>query len=263
MTIFASDLDNTLIYSYKHDIGNEKRNVELYQSREISYVTDKTYSLLHELSGKTLFVPVTTRSIEQYKRIDFGIGDIKYALVCNGGVLLVNGEKDSAWYNESLDLVKPCLDELNKGMSILEKEPSRKFEIRFIENLFVFTKCENPKSVVELLRNSLDENLVDVFNNIEKIYILPKSLDKGAAIRRFKKHINAGTVISAGDSEFDVSMLENADIGMVPVDFSWNLSSKNRILRNSSEKLFSEFVLENALNFLSKPLEQIRQDGEK
>ena len=248
MTIFASDLDNTLIYSYKHDIGNEKRNVELYQSREISYVTDKTYSLLHELSEKTLFVPVTTRSIEQYKRIDFGIGDIKYALVCNGGVLLVNGEKDSAWYNESLNLVKPCLDELNKGMSILEKEPSRKFEIRFIENLFVFTKCEN---------------LVDVFNNIEKIYILPKSLDKGAAIRRFKKHINAGTVISAGDSEFDVSMLENADIGMVPVDFSWNLSSKNRILRNSSEKLFSEFVLENALNFLSNPLEQIRQDGEK
>ncbi len=203
------------------------------------------------MNSQTLFVPVTTRSIEQYKRIDFGIGQIKYALVCNGGVLLVNGEKDMDWYKQSLELVKPCLGELEKAMSLLEKEESRYFEIRFIENLFVFTKCENPQNVVSFLRDRLDTNLAEVFNNGEKIYVLPKSLDKGSAVKRFKKHINAGTVIAAGDSEFDISLLEASDMGMIPQDFSWKLcSSGSTIMRNSSEKLFSEFVLESALDFL-------------
>ena len=43
MIAFHTDLDNTLIYSYKHDIGPQKRNVELYQGREISYITEETY----------------------------------------------------------------------------------------------------------------------------------------------------------------------------------------------------------------------------
>ena len=251
MTLFTSDLDNTLIYSYKHDIGGKKRNVELYQGREISFVTEKTYSLLQEVKRRTLFVPVTTRSVEQYKRIDFGIGDIRYALVCNGGLLLVDGEKDLSWYVESLDFVKPCLDELNRGMEVLEKDASRKFEIRFIENLFVFTKCSDPEKMVAVLKNRLDENLVDVFNNGEKIYVLPKSLDKGSAIRRLRKYLGADFVISAGDSEFDVPMLEHADVGLIPSDFNWELGSlKNKILRNTQEKIFSDFVLEKTLEFL-------------
>lgn len=250
MTIFASDLDNTLIYSYKHDIGDKKRNVELYQSREISYITARTYTLLSEASKKALFVPVTTRSVEQYKRIDFGIGNIPYALTCNGGVLLVNGEKDLPWYDESLKLVKPCGDELRKGMSILEEDPDRSFEIRLIEDLFVFTKSRMPDKTLDILRNRLDLRLTDVFSNGEKIYILPKSLDKGSAIRRFRKLMGADLLISAGDSEFDISLLENADIGMIPADFSRELDSRNtRILRNNPATLFSEFVLENVLRF--------------
>ena len=46
MHIFCMDLDNTIIYSYKHDIGNEKINVEIYQDREISFITKKTQELL-------------------------------------------------------------------------------------------------------------------------------------------------------------------------------------------------------------------------
>lgn len=251
MIIFASDLDNTLIYSYKHNIGNKKRSVELYQLKEISFITDKTFSLLQEVKRKALFVPVTTRSIGQYNRIDLGIGDIKYALVCNGGVLLVNGEKDLLWYNKSLELIKPSLDELKKGISILEKEPLRKFDIRFIENLFIFTKCENPQKIINNLKSRLDIKLIEVLNNGEKIYILPKALSKGSAIKRFKEYINADMIISAGDGEFDISMIENSDIGIIPMDFKWQINSiNNSVLRNTSKKLFSEFVLEKTLKFL-------------
>lgn len=41
MNIFCTDLDNTIIYSYKHNIGNDKINVEIYEDREISYITKK------------------------------------------------------------------------------------------------------------------------------------------------------------------------------------------------------------------------------
>ena len=55
MKILCTDLDNTLIYSYKHDIGIQKRNVEIYQGREISYITDKTYDLLKKVKKEYKF----------------------------------------------------------------------------------------------------------------------------------------------------------------------------------------------------------------
>ena len=103
MIAFHTDLDNTLIYSYKHDIGPQKRNVELYQGREISCITEETYHLLQLVKNEMLIVPTTTRTLEQYQRIDLGIGPFPYALVCNGGVLLVNGVPDEAWYQD------PCI----------------------------------------------------------------------------------------------------------------------------------------------------------
>lgn len=50
MKLLCTDLDNTLIYSYKHELGNEKKNVELYQGREISFITEKTYELLKKVN---------------------------------------------------------------------------------------------------------------------------------------------------------------------------------------------------------------------
>ena len=38
MIVFYSDLDNTLIYSYRREIGGKKRCVEVYQGREISFM---------------------------------------------------------------------------------------------------------------------------------------------------------------------------------------------------------------------------------
>ena len=55
MDILCTDLDQTLIYSYKHEIGKEKRCVELYQGREVSFLTEKTYQLLSELKKKDLY----------------------------------------------------------------------------------------------------------------------------------------------------------------------------------------------------------------
>ena len=76
MIVFHTDLDNTLIYSYRHDIGRDRRCVEVYQGREISFVTQETHRLLQKLSERkeqVLIVPTTTRTAEQYARINLSL----------------------------------------------------------------------------------------------------------------------------------------------------------------------------------------------
>lgn len=251
MIVFNSDLDNTLIFSYKHDIGPDKINVELYEGREISFTTRTTQKLLENINKKILFVPTTTRSIEQYRRINFGIEPIRYALVCNGGILLHNNMIDEKWYEESLKLIEPSKNEMQKGYSLLLQEPLRKFELRYISNLFIFTKCNESLKVVENLKSKLDADYVNVYNNGEKVYIIPKNLDKGTAAKRLKKIVDADFLVAAGDSEFDIPMLSAADKGFVPKDFikqyceKENLKLQSIIEQADNRKCFSDFVLEN------------------
>lgn len=108
MKVIHLDLDNTLIYSCRHDIGEQRINVELYQGREISYMTAVSHRLLRQIKQECLIVPTTTRTKEQYDRIDLRAGAFEYALICNGGLLLVNGKSDPAWYAASRELTADC-----------------------------------------------------------------------------------------------------------------------------------------------------------
>ena len=216
MIVFNVDMDNTLIYSYKHDIGIDKICAEVYQGREISFMTDKTREMLREVAKRILVVPTTTRTVEQYKRIDLGLGLIPYVLACNGGVLLVNGVEDDEWYAETLEIIRECKGELEKGEKVLEGDRSRCFEVRNIKDLFLFTKSNEPECSVENLKKKLDLSLVDIFRNGIKVYVVPKKLSKGNAVLRLKERIGAKTIIAAGDSEFDISMLKCVDIAIAP-----------------------------------------------
>ena len=249
MKILCTDLDNTIIYSYKHDIGNEKMNVELYKEREISFITKQTFELLKKVKEEFLVIPTSTRTIEQYERIDLKIGTFKYALVCNGSVLLVDGKKDKDWYEESLRLAKPSNLEVKKALEYLENDKRRTFELRYIEDLFVFTKCYKSETVVNELRKHFDKNLVNVFNNKEKVYVLPTLLSKGKAIERLKKYLKVEFIIAAGDSEFDISMVEAADVGLVPYGFKSEFNIKSDICEMGKEGLFSEQLLRKCLQY--------------
>ncbi len=253
MIVFHTDLDNTIIYSYKHDIGTRKRNVELYQGREISYITEETYRLLQQVKNEMLIVPTTTRTLEQYQRIDLGIGQFPYALVCNGGVLLVDGMRDEAWYQDSLHLVSDSRDEMNLAMELLEKDPRRKFELRYIEKLFLFTKCNDPQTVVNDLKTSLNIKYADVFSNGEKVYVVPRSLNKGTAIDRLRQKLKPEFVIAAGDSAFDIPMILTADRGLVPHGFTQKYEipktsvTWKKIDEMHPKKIFSDALLEQCL----------------
>lgn len=144
MTILHMDLDNTLIYSYKHDIGVNKITVELYDGREVSYMTEKTYGLLKKLRKKILLVPTSTRTVEQYERIDLKVGKFPYALVCNGGILLVDGKREEGWYRESLQMISGSFQEMQTAQELLKADKRRIFELRYIERLFCLQNALSP-----------------------------------------------------------------------------------------------------------------------
>lgn len=247
MTVFNTDLDNTIIYSYKNDIGRFKRCVELYQGREISFVTDMTYELLKQVRQKMQVVPTSTRTVEQYQRINLGTGDFKYALVCNGGILLVDGKSDEDWYRQSLINISGSVPALEKAMAVLENDIRRNFELRFIERLFIFTKCSEPVNVIRELKQMPGMDTVDIFNNGEKVYVVPKGLSKGMAVSRFREYINADYVIAAGDSEFDISMLKAADKALAPFGFTKKYDIDFDIKEAAHNELFAEALLTEAL----------------
>lgn len=249
MTLIASDLDNTIIYSYKHNIGEDKRNVEIYEGREISFITDHTYDLLQKIQKKCLLVPITTRSIQQYHRIDLQLGEMPYALTCNGGILLENGEINREWYEYSLQLISESQGDLQKASLLLEDRQERYFEVRFIENLFVFTKCHEPEQVVSDLKKQLNREFINVFHNGDKVYAVPNKLSKGVAVERLRKLFKPNKIIAAGDSEFDVSMVQAADLGIVPHGFKKEYNIEQETIQEASgQRVFSEELLTMCLN---------------
>ena len=250
MIVFHADLDNTLIFSYKHEIGKEKRSVEMYQGREVSFITEKTLELLREIKEKALVVPTTTRTIQQYERIQLGIGAIKYALVCNGGILLPEGKEVPSWYQSSLELTAGSRGMLARATAILEREPQRSLEVRVIRELFVFTKCQNAKGAVKHLKEELDTSLVDVFCQGEKIYVIPKVLSKGMAVRRFREYTHGDTVIAAGDSSFDISMFQEADIGIAPCSLAQKKKLPGQTVCMPERNVYSQELLEYIGNML-------------
>ncbi|MBE8948972.1 MAG: HAD hydrolase family protein, partial [Quinella sp. 3Q1] len=106
--LFACDLDNTLIYSYKHRRA-EDICVEIYDGREQSFMSPRSLELLKKIAEKILFVPITTRSIEQYRRI-FWAADFKptVAVVANGAYILDGNNQKFFLHGEIL----PYVDEL-------------------------------------------------------------------------------------------------------------------------------------------------------
>ena len=247
MKIFATDLDNTLIYSYKRDIGKDKVLVETKEGKELSFMSSNSHKLLKKME----FIPVTTRSLEQYRRIEFFKGyQPEYALVANGGILLHCGKIDDSWYLDSLKMAESAFPEMDRGMEILKEDRDICFEIRRVDGLFIFTKSRSIEKTIKNLKEKLKPELVDIHNHGEKLYIFPKTLNKGVSLERLRELLKPQSIICAGDSEMDIPMLERADISIFPEGLESFITKKEGRYAVSEQHLFSDKVLELAERFL-------------
>lgn len=211
--ILFSDLDGTLIFSAKRkQVGDIV--IERKDGKPVSCVTARQAELFPRLEN---VIPVTTRSIEQYRRIEFAkFGfEPEYALCVNGGTLLVNGEPDADWSRWSRSIFEDCADELSRFRELLERDARRTFEVRLVDGLFLFTKSFEP---AETLKNLGESSSCECFFTGEKIYVIPKNLNKGAAVKRLAKRLGLSEFAAAGDSLMDISMLNAAQTAVFTED---------------------------------------------
>lgn len=225
--LIFTDLDGTLIFSAgKKQPGDIV--CEYKDGVEISCISSRQAELLPSLTG---VIPVTTRSVEQYRRIRFPEGfSPEYALVDNGGTLLINGEPDREWTEIFLRIAGECSQELSRCRRILESDPDRCFEIRLVDGMFLFTKSNHPSRSLERLRTAAGER-VSCFAVGAKLYAIPSEINKGGAAKRLKDRIAADSkTICAGDSLMDVPMLRFADIPVLPEDMAWQVSTADKVV---------------------------------
>lgn len=226
--MFASDLDQTLIYSFR-SIGNEKfegkvHPVEWLENRFISYMTESAVNKLRQLSQELLFVPVTTRTKIQYQRIDFCQYDIKhqYAVTSNGGTIYYKGIEDQDWKREISSAGSDCLpvgDILNKFNEISHPSWVNQDSGKLAEDLFFYCVIEREKApAAELAAFKLwaKENNWELSIQGRKLYLVPINVNKKAAVRYICAKEGIDYLAAAGDSLLDLDMLKAADFAMAP-----------------------------------------------
>ena len=199
--LFACDLDNTLIHSYKK-FREGDICVEIFDGREQSFISPRALDLLKKISARIFFVPVTTRSIEQYRRIFWAENFCpRFAVVANGAFFLDGDNRE----NFLREVVAPYEEELKLQLAAADEKI---FSIaRIVDESFLFLKCREDFDAEIFFDTSLT-----VQRTGKKIYLFPPLLNKGEALKLLTKKFSPEKIFAAGDSEIDLPMLELADV---------------------------------------------------
>ena len=246
--LFACDMDNTLIHSSRLYKENDV-NVEIYDGREISFMSPKAIELLNKLlkSDKIDFLPVTTRSIAQFSRIQLPSA-VNSALVCNGTILLNNGIPDEKWQETAVAETEKYLPEMDQLCK--KYEESGLFRtVKIVDGMFLFAARENRDGIDKLAEKLATETTLNLEVSGRKMYWFPPIANKGISLKRYCETFGYERVIAAGDSSIDYPMLDFAGTALVP-DKETAEKIKAADVQVCDEENFAEFILEYVLQQL-------------
>ncbi|SNS13177.1 hypothetical protein SAMN05443665_1001136 [Actinomadura meyerae] len=228
MTVLVcSDLDRTLIYSapaFGLDGPDETMPrllcVEFYQGKPLSYMTESSARTLETLAAAAVFVPTTTRTPEQYRRIHLLEKPPAYAICANGGHILVDGEDDPEWARAvRARVAEGCapLDDVRHHLA--QTGGDFVLKQRTASDLFAYTVVDRaalPAGWVDDLTGWCAERGWRTSLQGRKVYCLPACLTKAAAAGEVARRTGAAATLAAGDSLLDIELLEAADRSIRP-----------------------------------------------
>lgn len=223
--IFASDLDQTILYGKRFLTESTQpfRVVEVLEGAPISHMSIRAIHLLQEVHEKLLFVPVTTRTIEQYQRITIFQEEIKprYAITSNGGNVILDGRVDEQW---SRQVQSRIVNECGAFAEILARfaeisNPAWVLKEKTAEDLFFYSIIDREQMPVEVLDDF--ERWVNQQNwsmSIQgrKLYLVPQAVNKRDAVLYVSELEHDEQIIAAGDSLLDMPLLDCANLALVP-----------------------------------------------
>ncbi len=231
MAVFFTDLDNTLIYSHNRTIPGEKIVVEYLHGREQSYMTAYSYSFLRSLSGLCI-IPVTTRTCAQYERIQcMDEFHVREAIVCNGGMLLVDGSEDLAWSEETVSKAGKELDELENACDLLQGIYSGTC-IQRPAPYMAYWKTDNPARTCKEIEGAIKTDRITVQHDQKKVYLFAASVNKGSAIQRYCSRSHLAADIAAGDDIMDIPMLNHARYALAAERIAGLVKNNNLVILN-------------------------------
>lgn len=218
-SLVASDLDRTLIYSpaaLALSMADEEAPrllcVEVHEGRPLSFMTETAAALIQRLAAAAEFVPATTRTRKQYRRINLPGPVPRYAICANGGHILVKGHTDHDWNAEMRRrLAEGCapLEEVRAHLARTADATWLRKE-RVAEDLFVYLVVERsllPESWVKDFAEWARERGWTVSLQGRKVYAVPGPLTKSAALAEVVRRTGADHVLAAGDSLLDAELL--------------------------------------------------------
>ncbi len=225
--IIASDLDRTLIYSSRalSEFGYPARAslkpVEKKEGVWISFMTQASFTLLKEISKKYLFVPVTTRTTSQFKRIEIFQKDIPltYAITTNGAVILKNGKPVEEWTGMIASKMKQESASIREMSSFLQKEHIYcNSEMKKVEDLFFYFILESSLSTEEKSALSSLSALFGWRVSLQgrKLYFMPKGISKGDALTFICEQKGMEAFAGSGDSILDLDFLAHCLNRFIP-----------------------------------------------
>lgn len=230
------DLDRTMVYTNNSmalpelDATTFLRVAELYKHKPLSYLTEAAHSMLEVINENAFFVPVTTRTIEQYSRIripgmteaNFSANTAdQYAVTSNGGRILVNGKEDEDWSKEIAYKLQATCAPLEDVTELLSKADDETWLVmrRTAEDLFaylVLDRAETPQSFLDDVTSQMAEWNWSVSMQGRKFYCVPSFLTKGVAFQEVVSRTGADYSMAAGDSLLDIPLMEAATIAFRP-----------------------------------------------
>ena len=258
--IVASDLDRTLVYSKRaiEELGNDDKfvlkPVEKKDNHWISYMTESSYHALKELARTSLFIPVTTRTKEQFNRFHIFKEDIPltYAITSNGANIIYRGKWMDEW---SARIKSQMTDESVTQAELLTKLNREGFQfdgqIKQAENLFFYFILNSlpPASDRQAINDLAELNGWRISIQGRKLYFIPRAISKGEALEFISKREGMEVIAGAGDSVLDWDFLKNCHYRFVPahgelarVSGTSNYSLTNNYGVGAGDEIIKQFL---------------------
>ncbi|MBY3623226.1 hydrolase [Acinetobacter sp. CUI P1] len=225
--IYASDLDRTLIYSLGA-IGVPENTpglipAEIIEGKTRSYISQQALNQLVDLNTRVIFIPVTTRTIQQYKRINLFQETVipDYAVTSNGGNILIGGVVDKEWRESIGRLVarhSAGAEEVRSYIKAVVREDWIISE-NYCDDLFYSFMVYRDQLPLDEITN-LSDRLYNLGWRVSlqgrKLYAVPAAVNKSDAILHLRRTVRSEPMVASGDSLLDKSLLESADYAIAP-----------------------------------------------
>jgi phosphoserine phosphatase len=219
----ATDLDRTLIYSRgaleaHGDTARALVAVERHENKDASWMTSAAAATFADLGGRAVVVPVTTRTPEQWSRVRLPSAPPSYVIAANGGVLLVDGHVDHTWdaiVTAELAKVAPLAEIWAHASKVCRPEWTVK--LRNARGMFCYAVLHRKRIPAGFLAEAAgwaQQRGWQLSLQGRKLYWVPCSLTKSAAVAEVARRTGAEVVVAAGDSLLDADLLEAADRGI-------------------------------------------------